>query len=138
LVIAESQTQIRLTFWMSLECHTLLARKFLTATLLLLVVASVLNDFAPQVLVVSPGVRPDSPIIGWALELGVAVWVDIELAWRLRDKTEKTADWLWSREPMARPQPPNWRYVARAGFSLLPVATFGSPMLDLVRRPTRL
>jgi UDP-N-acetylmuramoylalanine--D-glutamate ligase len=48
----------------------------------------------PQVLVVSPGVPPQSPIVTWAKANGVAVWVDIELAWRLRDKTDKVADWI--------------------------------------------
>ena len=42
--------------------------------------------FAPEVLVVSPGFHPDHPVLEWAGGAGVAVWGDIELAWRVRDK----------------------------------------------------
>ena len=48
-----------------------------------------LVDFAPELLITSPGVCPDAPMILWAGERGVAVWVDIDLAWRLRDKHGK-------------------------------------------------
>jgi UDP-N-acetylmuramoylalanine--D-glutamate ligase len=43
-------------------------------------------DFAPEVVVTSPGFPPGHPLIAWAGETGVPVWGDVELAWRLRDK----------------------------------------------------
>ncbi|WGX94659.1 UDP-N-acetylmuramoyl-L-alanine--D-glutamate ligase [Nocardioides sp. L-11A] len=46
-----------------------------------------------DVLVVSPGFRPDAPIIVAARERGVPVWGEVELAWRLRDP-ERPAPWL--------------------------------------------
>ncbi|HUG51682.1 MAG TPA: UDP-N-acetylmuramoyl-L-alanine--D-glutamate ligase, partial [Terrimesophilobacter sp.] len=46
-----------------------------------------LDAFGPELLVVSPGFRPRHPLVAWALEHGVPVWGDVELAWRLRDKT---------------------------------------------------
>ncbi|KRB75959.1 UDP-N-acetylmuramoylalanine--D-glutamate ligase [Nocardioides sp. Root190] len=46
-----------------------------------------------DVLVVSPGFRPDAPIILAARERGVPVWGEVELAWRLRDP-EHPAPWL--------------------------------------------
>ncbi|MFD1250987.1 UDP-N-acetylmuramoyl-L-alanine--D-glutamate ligase [Nocardioides ginsengisoli] len=46
-----------------------------------------------DVLVVSPGFRPDAPIIVAARERGVPVWGEVELAWRLRDP-EQPAPWL--------------------------------------------
>ena len=45
-----------------------------------------LVDFDPELVIVSPGYRPDHVILEWAVERGVPVWGDIELAWRLRDK----------------------------------------------------
>ncbi|MBM7515326.1 UDP-N-acetylmuramoyl-L-alanine--D-glutamate ligase [Nocardioides nitrophenolicus] len=48
---------------------------------------------AADVLVVSPGFRPDAPIIVAARERGVPVWGEVELAWRLRDP-ERPAPWL--------------------------------------------
>ena len=46
-----------------------------------------------DVLVVSPGLRPSHPVIREALQRGVTVWGEIELAWRLRDP-ERSAPWL--------------------------------------------
>ena len=53
-----------------------------------------LIDFKPELVVTSPGVKPDSPIIQWAGENKIPVWVDVDLAWRLRDKTAKVAKWV--------------------------------------------
>lgn len=51
-------------------------------------------DFQPDVIVVSPGVRPQHELLAWAESQSIAVWVDIDLAWRLRDKTERLAHWF--------------------------------------------
>ncbi|WP_435769378.1 UDP-N-acetylmuramoyl-L-alanine--D-glutamate ligase [Nocardioides sp. SYSU DS0651] len=46
-----------------------------------------------DLLVVSPGFRPDAPILVAARERGVPVWGEVELAWRLRDP-DRPAPWL--------------------------------------------
>jgi UDP-N-acetylmuramoylalanine--D-glutamate ligase len=46
-----------------------------------------------DLLVVSPGFRPDSPILVQARERGVPIWGEVELAWRLRDPDHHTP-WL--------------------------------------------
>ena len=46
-----------------------------------------------DVLVTSPGWRPDAPLLAQATERGVPVWGEVELAWRLRDP-ENQAPWL--------------------------------------------
>ena len=46
-----------------------------------------------DLLVVSPGFRPDSAILVQARERGVPVWGEVELAWRLRDPDHDTP-WL--------------------------------------------
>ncbi len=46
-----------------------------------------------DLLVVSPGFRPDSPLIVQAQQRGVPVWGEVELAWRLRDPQHDTP-WL--------------------------------------------
>ena len=48
---------------------------------------------AADLLVVSPGWRPDAPLIVQARERGIPVWGEVELAWRLRDP-ERPAPWL--------------------------------------------
>ncbi|QIX26363.1 UDP-N-acetylmuramoyl-L-alanine--D-glutamate ligase [Nocardioides sp. JQ2195] len=46
-----------------------------------------------DVLITSPGWRPDAPLLAQARERGVPIWGEVELAWRLRDP-EKAAPWL--------------------------------------------
>ena len=46
-----------------------------------------------DLLVVSPGWRPDHPLLVQARERDVPVWGEVELAWRLRDP-EQPAPWL--------------------------------------------
>ena len=46
----------------------------------------------PDLLVVSPGFRPDAPLVRAAAAAGVPVWGDVELAWRLRPPG--AAPWL--------------------------------------------
>jgi UDP-N-acetylmuramoylalanine--D-glutamate ligase len=51
-------------------------------------------EFAPELIITSPGVRPDHELISWCKEQSIPIWVDIELAWRLRDKTSNIAEWI--------------------------------------------
>lgn len=46
-----------------------------------------------DVLIVSPGLRPADPLIGQALDRGIPVWGELELAWRLRPEIDP-APWL--------------------------------------------
>ena len=46
-----------------------------------------------ELLVVSPGLRPSAPIIVEALDRGLPVWGELELAWRLRHP-DRAAAWL--------------------------------------------
>jgi UDP-N-acetylmuramoylalanine--D-glutamate ligase len=44
--------------------------------------------------VVSPGVAPADPVILHLRAAGVDIWSDLELAWRLRDKSGEPAEWI--------------------------------------------
>ena len=46
-----------------------------------------------DLLVVSPGLRPSAPVIADALDRGIPVWGELELAWRLRHP-DTAAAWL--------------------------------------------
>jgi UDP-N-acetylmuramoylalanine--D-glutamate ligase len=46
-----------------------------------------------DVVVTSPGWRPDTPLLAQAAARGIPVWGEVELAWRLRDP-EHAAPWL--------------------------------------------
>lgn len=53
-----------------------------------------LAGFEADVAIVSPGFSADNGWIEHVRSAGVAVWGDIELAWRLRDKVAEPAEWL--------------------------------------------
>jgi UDP-N-acetylmuramoylalanine--D-glutamate ligase len=46
-----------------------------------------------DVVITSPGWRPDAPLLAQATARGVPVWGEVELAWRLRDP-DRPAPWL--------------------------------------------
>jgi UDP-N-acetylmuramoylalanine--D-glutamate ligase len=46
-----------------------------------------------DLVITSPGWRPDAPLLAQAVERGIPVWGEVELAWRLRDP-EHAAPWL--------------------------------------------
>jgi UDP-N-acetylmuramoylalanine--D-glutamate ligase len=48
---------------------------------------------APDLVVTSPGWRPDQPLLAGAARAGVPIWGEVELAWRMRPATG-AAPWL--------------------------------------------
>ena len=52
-----------------------------------------LPDTAIDLVVTSPGWRPDQPLLAAAAAAGIPVWGEVELAWRLRPR-EGAAPWL--------------------------------------------
>ena len=97
----------------------------------------ILVSHAPQVLIVSPGVVPTSPILAWAAAHEVAVWVDIELAWRLRDKTDKVADWILVTGTNGKTTVTQLTeaMLMAGGLRAASGGNIGTPMLDLMRDP---
>lgn len=47
----------------------------------------------PELIVVSPGVAPNSNVIRNAIEMGIPIWSELELAWQLR-KPGASPEWL--------------------------------------------
>jgi UDP-N-acetylmuramoylalanine--D-glutamate ligase len=95
-----------------------------------------LLEFAPQLIVVSPGFRPDHPILQWALENEVAVWGDIELAWRVRDKV-RIAEWMCVTGTNGKTTTVQLatHLIAASGARVAAVGNIGVPVLDAVRAP---
>ena len=98
---------------------------------------SALVEFAPDLIVTSPGVRPDSPMILWAAEQRIGVWVDIELAWRLRDKSGKASEWICitgTNGKTTTTQLTTAMLIA-GGVRAASCGNIGVPILDCVRDP---
>ncbi len=93
--------------------------------------------FDPELIVVSPGYRPDHPIIVWAQGRGIAIWVDIELAWRLRDKVAPPADWILVTGTNGKTTTTQLatHLLVTAGHRAIAAGNIGVPVLDVVRDP---
>ena len=96
-----------------------------------------LVDFAPQLVIVSPGFRPDHPVLAWAEGAGMPIWGDIELAWRVRDKTN-VAEWICVTGTNGKTTTVQLttHLLAAAGARVAAVGNIGIPVLDAVRDPT--
>ncbi|WP_229938928.1 UDP-N-acetylmuramoyl-L-alanine--D-glutamate ligase [Plantibacter cousiniae (nom. nud.)] len=100
-------------------------------------VPSELVEFAPELVVVSPGFHPDHSVVTWAQATGVAVWGDIELAWRVRDKVGTPAEWICVTGTNGKTTTVQLTasMLVEAGFRAAPCGNIGVPVLDAVRDP---
>ncbi|WP_282825560.1 UDP-N-acetylmuramoyl-L-alanine--D-glutamate ligase [Gulosibacter sediminis] len=100
-------------------------------------VPSELVDFAPELVVTSPGYAPHHALLRWAEAQGLPVWGDIELAWRLRDKTGTPSQWLLVTGTNGKTTTTQLtaHMVARGGVRVAPAGNIGIPVLDAVRDP---
>lgn len=96
-----------------------------------------LQAFDPELVVVSPGYRPDHPLTTWAIDRGVPVWGDIELGWRLRDKTARVADWICITGTNGKTTTTQLtaHMLQAAGLRVTPAGNIGTPILDALRDP---
>ena len=104
-------------------------------------VPTALSDFAPDVVIASPGFAPAHPVITWARESGIALWGDVELAWRVRDKVLRPdgtpADWLLITGTNGKTTTTRLAatMLVAGGLRASPVGNIGTPVLDAVRDP---
>ncbi|WP_156759282.1 UDP-N-acetylmuramoyl-L-alanine--D-glutamate ligase [Microbacterium karelineae] len=105
------------------------------------VVPASLADFAPEVVVASPGFPPAHPIIEWVRGQGIALWGDIELAWRLRDKVVRDdgspADWVFVTGTNGKTTTTRLAatMLVEGGLRAAPCGNIGVPILDAIRDP---
>lgn len=101
-------------------------------------VPSALIDFAPEVIISSPGFHPDHPVLEWAAATGIPVWGDVELAWRVRDKVSADAEWLLVTGTNGKTTTTQLaaHFLAADGKRVAPCGNIGVPVLDAVRDPS--
>ncbi|MGA0565805.1 UDP-N-acetylmuramoyl-L-alanine--D-glutamate ligase [Rathayibacter sp. KR2-224] len=102
------------------------------------VVPGAVTEFAPEVVVVSSGrFHPDHPVLAWAEQAGVAVWSDVELAWRVRDKIEPAAEWICITGTNGKTTTVELTatFLVASGVRAAPCGNIGIPVLDAVRDP---
>lgn len=100
-----------------------------------------LLGFGAELLIASPGFHPDHIVLEWAAENGIAVWGDIELAWRLRDKVltpaGTPAPWILVTGTNGKTTTTQLTatFLAEAGQRVAPCGNIGVPVLDAIRDP---
>lgn len=96
-----------------------------------------LVEFDAELVIVSPGFHPDHPLLQWTEQRGVSIWGDIELAWRLRDKTGAPAEWLCVTGTNGKTTTTQLTatFVLASGRRVAPAGNIGVPVLDAIRDP---
>jgi len=100
-----------------------------------------LVEFAPEVVVASPGFAPAHPVIAWTRARSIALWGDIELAWRVRDKVLRDdgdpAEWVFITGTNGKTTTTQLTatMLVAGGLRAAPCGNIGVPVLDAVRDP---
>lgn len=92
----------------------------------------------PDLVVTSPGLRPQTGVLAEAVAEGIQVWGDVELAWRLRQRAgRKTAPWLCITGTNGKTTTVGMTesILQAAGLKALAVGNVGTPILDALRDP---
>lgn len=92
----------------------------------------------PDVVVTSPGWRPTQPLLAQAAEAGIAIWSEIELAWRVREREGRpTAQWLCLTGTNGKTTTVTMtaEILRAAGLRAVACGNVGTPVLDVVRDP---
>ncbi|WP_374200315.1 UDP-N-acetylmuramoyl-L-alanine--D-glutamate ligase [Arthrobacter sp. M4] len=92
----------------------------------------------PELVVTSPGWRPDQALLAAAKRAHIPVWGDVELAWRLREREgRKTADWLSITGTNGKTTTVGMAeaMLQAAGLKAIAVGNVGTPILDALRDP---
>jgi UDP-N-acetylmuramoylalanine--D-glutamate ligase len=92
----------------------------------------------PELIVTSPGWRPDQSLLAAAARAHIPVWGDVELAWRVRErKGRKTADWLTITGTNGKTTTVGLTeaMLRAAGLKAIAVGNVGTPILDALRDP---
>ncbi|MEN9603669.1 MAG: hypothetical protein RLZZ06_84 [Actinomycetota bacterium] len=99
---------------------------------------TILDEFAPELVITSPGFRPDSDAIVWSATNNVPVWTDIDLAWRLRDKVGRPADWICVTGTNGKTTTVQLatHMLQSAGLRAEACGNIGTPILDCIRDET--
>ncbi|WP_299442324.1 UDP-N-acetylmuramoyl-L-alanine--D-glutamate ligase [uncultured Phycicoccus sp.] len=95
-----------------------------------------LPDEPVDLVVTSPGWRPDQPLLAAAAAAGVAVWGEVELAWRMRPR-EGAAPWLTVTGTNGKTTTVQMltAMLRAAGLRACSAGNVGTPLLEVVMDP---
>lgn len=95
------------------------------------------SEFGATVVITSPGIRPDHELLVQAQNTGVAIWTDIDLAWRVRDKFGKASQWICISGTNGKTTVTQLveQMLLSAEIRAVACGNIGKPILDAVRDP---
>jgi UDP-N-acetylmuramoylalanine--D-glutamate ligase len=93
--------------------------------------------FEPDFAIVSPGFSPNHPLVIALQKRGISVLGDIDLAWRLRDKTELIAKWIGITGTNGKTTTSEMTtaMLLESGQRAIACGNIGVPILDAIRDP---
>lgn len=95
------------------------------------------ENFAPDLVIVSPGIAPTEPLVQWAFQAGVKIWTDVDLAWRLKDRYLSDQEWICitgTNGKTTTTEITEAMFLA-AGIKAVACGNIGKPILDCIRDP---
>jgi UDP-N-acetylmuramoylalanine--D-glutamate ligase len=96
-----------------------------------------ISEFAPSLIVVSPGVSPTNALVVNAIEKGIPLWGDLDLAWRLRDRFDTKQEWICVTGTNGKTTVVELTeaMLLAAGVKAVACGNIGKPILDCIRDP---
>jgi len=100
-------------------------------------VAERITEFSPELVVTSPGVRPDNDFLVSSSSAGIEIWTDIDLAWRLRDKSGTASQWICITGTNGKTTVTQLveKMLLTSGIRAVACGNIGVPILDVIRDP---
>ena len=98
---------------------------------------AILEDYKPTLVITSPGVDPKQLFIQQVQNLGIPLWTDIDLAWRVKDKHGFDPQWLCITGTNGKTTVTQLveAMALTAGIRAKACGNIGIPILDAVRDP---
>ncbi len=96
-----------------------------------------MQSFGAAVIITSPGIRPDDELLLTAEQGKMPIWTDIDLAWRVRDKSGTPSQWLCITGTNGKTTVTQLveQMLHLAGIKAAACGNIGVPILDVVRDP---
>ena len=101
------------------------------------VLQKAIDQFNPDLMIVSPGATPTSPLVSNAVSAAIPIWTDIDLAWRLKDKFVPNQEWICITGTNGKTTTTELTEAMFLAAEVKAVAcgNIGKPILDCIRDP---
>ena len=95
------------------------------------------KSFGADVVITSPGIKPEDQLLVTAQQTEIPIWTDIDLAWRVRDKSGMPSQWLCITGTNGKTTVTQLveQMMLSAGIKAAACGNIGVPILDVVRDP---